>query len=217
MEDQTSLTPGDDLSAGDRAIEADLAALRPAAPPFTAAGIAASAEAARLRRRLWAWRGVPAAEVEAMPVAQAVGRYCIDTFESASDAVWKWYLLPYAQAAPRTVAHEQALHAYGRRDLAGMLGMLLPVGGRPRWSLARLDRRAAALQAVEALRAHAATHAGQLPESLDAVTDTPVPHDPTTAKPFGYQRTPTGFTLTSPVPPGGQPRDALRIDVTLEK
>jgi hypothetical protein len=51
---------------------------------------------------------------------------------------------------------------------------------------ARLDRRVAALRVVEAIRMYAATKGGALPESLDNITDVPVPLDPVTGKPFGY-------------------------------
>ena len=51
---------------------------------------------------------------------------------------------------------------------------------------ARLDRRVAALRVVEAIRMHAATHGGSLPESLDKITEVPVPFDPVTGQPFGY-------------------------------
>jgi hypothetical protein len=49
-----------------------------------------------------------------------------------------------------------------------------------------LDRRVAALRVVEAIRMYAATKGGALPESLDNITDVPVPLDPVTGKPFGY-------------------------------
>ena len=51
---------------------------------------------------------------------------------------------------------------------------------------ARLDRRVAALRVVEAIRMYAAAHGGELPDSLDRITEVPVPLDPVTGKPFGY-------------------------------
>lgn len=52
--------------------------------------------------------------------------------------------------------------------------------------LTRIDRRIAALRVVEALRHHAATHDGRLPERLEQMTETPAPLDPATGQPFGY-------------------------------
>jgi hypothetical protein len=65
----------------------------------------------------------------------------------------------------------------------------------------RLDRRVAALRAVEALRLHAAAHDGRLPNSLDPVKAVPVPDDPMTGKPFPYRREGESAVLTGPASP----------------
>ena len=49
------------------------------------------------------------------------------------------------------------------------------------------SRKIVALQTVEALRHYAATHNGQLPDSLDEISDLPIPVDPFTRKPMGYK------------------------------
>ena len=49
------------------------------------------------------------------------------------------------------------------------------------------NRKIVALQTVEALRHYAAAHDGQLPDSLDEITDLPIPVDPFTKKPMGYK------------------------------
>lgn len=46
------------------------------------------------------------------------------------------------------------------------------------------DRRVAALRTIEALRLHAVSHDGKLPESLGHVTEVPIPDDPATGKPL---------------------------------
>jgi hypothetical protein len=51
----------------------------------------------------------------------------------------------------------------------------------------RLQHQFAALQAIEALRMHAAQH-GQWPERLEDVTVVPVPNDPINEAPFRYRR-----------------------------
>jgi hypothetical protein len=51
---------------------------------------------------------------------------------------------------------------------------------------ARLEQRIALLRHVEALRMHAATHGGKLPERLSEVA-VPLPNDPFTGKPFVYK------------------------------
>jgi hypothetical protein len=70
------------------------------------------------------------------------------------------------------------------------------------------------MQLIESLRHHAATHDGKLPEQLDDSLALPAALDPSTGKPFEYQRTDNGFVLTSPAPAGREPRDALRVEVT---
>lgn len=53
--------------------------------------------------------------------------------------------------------------------------------------LHRFDRRVRFLQTVEAIRNHAAAHAGELPATLDEL-ELPAPNDPLTAQPFNYDR-----------------------------
>jgi hypothetical protein len=64
---------------------------------------------------------------------------------------------------------------------------------------ARLDRKVAALRAVEAIRMQAAADGGKLPESLAKVTVVPIPIDPATGKPFEYRREGDLVSLTSPL------------------
>jgi hypothetical protein len=62
----------------------------------------------------------------------------------------------------------------------------------------RIDRRVAALRVIEAIRIHAAAHDGALAESLDRITEVPVPEDPATGKPFEYHRDGNSATLFGP-------------------
>jgi hypothetical protein len=51
------------------------------------------------------------------------------------------------------------------------------------------DRRVAALRTVEALRLHAASHDGKLPDSPGQITEVPIADDPATGKkPLEYHR-----------------------------
>jgi hypothetical protein len=65
----------------------------------------------------------------------------------------------------------------------------------------RLDRKVAALRAVEALRLHVAAHDGRLPESLDQIKAVPVPADPMTGKPFEYRLDGESAVLTGRASP----------------
>jgi hypothetical protein len=86
---------------------------------------------------------------------------------------------------------------------------------RVRQLMHRLDRDVAALQCIEALRHYAATHDGQLPKQMTDITDITVPKNPETQKPFGYRLDGSKAILDAAAPQGGQPRDALRYEITL--
>jgi hypothetical protein len=65
-----------------------------------------------------------------------------------------------------------------------IFGLTALVNGRR--ALARLDQRIALLRHVEAVRMYAAEHGGALPAKLSDIA-VPLPVDPFTGKPFGYE------------------------------
>lgn len=67
-----------------------------------------------------------------------------------------------------------------------LAGMLLPAIQQVRMAQLRIDSQRRALMTVEALRMYAAEH-GRFPESLDDITQAPVPLDPMTQQPFRYE------------------------------
>jgi hypothetical protein len=81
----------------------------------------------------------------------------------------------------------------------------------------RLERKLAALRAIEALRMHAAVHGGQLPNKLHEVTIVPVPNDPGTGQPFEYQREGQSATLISRIPGEKLETTGLRYRITIRK
>ena len=62
----------------------------------------------------------------------------------------------------------------------------------------RADRQVAALRVIEAIRLYAAAHDGRLPESLDQITEVPVPDDPATGEPFIYRAADSAAILHGP-------------------
>ncbi len=54
-------------------------------------------------------------------------------------------------------------------------------------AVARRDRVIAFLRVIEALRMHAATHAGKLPSTLKAIEAVPIPIDVLSGQPFLYR------------------------------
>ena len=80
--------------------------------------------------------------------------------------------------------------------------MLTPPINQVRLAAIRLERQLDAIQCIEAIRLYASAHEGKLPDSLESITDAPVPLDPATGKPFLYQASGDSATLSAPVPPG---------------
>jgi hypothetical protein len=81
----------------------------------------------------------------------------------------------------------------------------------------RLECNLAALQCVEAIRAYAASHEGQLPSTLDDIDEVSVPNDPMSGQPFNYTRTGSDAALESVVPEGGDKKDQIRYEIVLKK
>src|SRR5262249_32889149 len=82
-------------------------------------------------------------------------------------------------------------------------------------ALAISERRLDAIQCIEAIRMHAATHGG-LPSRLDEITDAPAPLDVATGKPFEYRREGDRATLSAPYPPGGLDISQHKINYELK-
>jgi hypothetical protein len=76
-----------------------------------------------------------------------------------------------------------------------LLGLSMVSVARSELAFHQLQRRRAALLAIETLRLHAMQRK-QLPESIDTLSDLPI--DPATGRPFLYQRTSQGFRITVP-------------------
>ncbi len=80
----------------------------------------------------------------------------------------------------------------------------------------RLDVNVAALQCVEAIRSYAASHGGQLPQTLAEITEVSVPKDPMSGAAFRYSRTGAAAVLESATPPGGDAKDVTRYEITVK-
>ncbi len=80
----------------------------------------------------------------------------------------------------------------------------------------RLDTDVAALQCVEAIRSYAASHGGQLPQTLAEITELSVPNDPMSGAVFRYTRTGATAVLESATPAGGDAKDVTRYEITVK-
>jgi hypothetical protein len=137
-------------------------------------------------RRYLISTGMTPQQVEQMPVQSVLAVYFVQTYQRWSDELYKWMNLPYWQAQ-EGLERAQEQMAADRSLNTNPLMVLTPAVTRATEQFAKLERRRAVLQTIEALRSYAAGHGGKLPPSLDHLTDTPAPADPMTGKPFDYR------------------------------
>lgn len=159
-------------------------------------------------------QGKTAAEVDALPTAQAVAIYSMYQYHRFTDDLLKYAGVPYWQAHAGLTKTEAAV-AEAKKKGDGMPFLIAVASfGRVQRRMANVERGFAALRVIEAVRLHAAANGGKLPASLDEITAVPLPVDPFTGKPFAYSVSGEAATLSSPavvdVP-------ALRYELTTAK
>ncbi|MFO0909743.1 MAG: hypothetical protein U0794_15580 [Isosphaeraceae bacterium] len=168
-------------------------------------------------RRALIASGRTAAEVDAMPALQVSLLHTYRVYANQRDDMYKWTSLPYYEGYRQLGAFTKASPA--DNPMLAMLQLLMPAINSAKQAEVRLDRRLAALRAIEAIRMHAAAGDGQLPASLGDVAVAPIPLDPATGKPFEYERAADGKSaqLKAPVIPGGpnHPSFALHYNLRL--
>ncbi len=166
-----------------------------------------------LAKQVLVEQGMPIEKVEAMPVPQVILLASIRLYERLRDDHFKWFYVPYGQHGDGLRQAEEQLNRYQEQQLEiiPIASMLLPALSAVRSTTVRSDRQITALQAVEAIRMHAA-RTGKLPAALAEVAP-PVPSDPVTGKPFEYRLEGDTAHLEGPIL-----RDRpLRVEITLAK
>jgi hypothetical protein len=157
-------------------------------------------------------KGRSAAEVEAMPQAQAVLLYMMQTYDEHRDDLLKWLWLPFPEALKR---FEQAEKEPGHNPLAKREAAHLASSNRAvltiKRAICRVARNIAALEILEAIRMYGAAHDGKLPEKLADITEVPIPSDPLRGEPFIYRLEENTAMLESPYP--AEPTQALRYQI----
>ncbi len=146
-------------------------------------------------------QGRPTAEVEAMPSIQVVALHSYRLYEEARDDIFKWAGLPYWQATSGMAQSEQH-PGVGWDKLKGGIpfAIVLPAIHSGFYVPVRVERRLNVVQYIEAIRLYAASHNGDLPPSLEAITAVPVPIDPATGKFFDYKVDGSTASLTAAGP-----------------
>ena len=199
------------------------AAMEPWQAELAAAGIAAKLYPAAKEQLLA--DGFDPQKLEAMPVAQVVAIQTSRSVKYAFQEVFKLSFMPYHDAIARESALlkrlEEEGHLHGRlggREGLPITSLLMPAVAAVRHAEMRSARNPAALQAIEAIRMHAAA-TGKLPASLAQIDIVPVPLNPATGQPFVYVLDAAAGAATLEYPPTGNlpaRHDAKRYDIRLK-
>ncbi|WP_425617417.1 hypothetical protein NA78x_001094 [Anatilimnocola sp. NA78] len=153
-------------------------------------------------------QGMDAKKLEAMPTAQVVAIHISRATRASYDQAFKASLLPFPENLRLAAEIEKQQQASRRSSLfAGfqLAQLLVPAVSSVSRSEMRLPRQLAALQAIEAIRMHAAV-TGKLPDSLSEITVVPALPNPITHEPFPYQRKGAEATLVIPILPDEGPK-----------
>lgn len=161
--------------------------------------------------------GLSAARIDAMPPAEVLLLYMVNYYHELRDEVFKSTYVPFPQSRQLVREADARLKSVPDTEGGRLASMFLPAIPKVLLAQARIERKLAALRAIEALRLHAAAHGGQLPDKLDKVTIVPVPNDPGTGRSFEYQRDGQSATLISRIPGEEQDKTGLRYRLTIRK
>lgn len=161
--------------------------------------------------------GLSSAAIKSMPPSQILLLYLSHYYHEKRDEAFKSTYLPFAQARQLLAAERKRAQVHSDTEAARVANLFLPAVTKVELAQVRIERKLAALRAIEALRMHAAGHAGQLPDKLAQVAIVPVPNDPGTGQPFEYQRQGQSFTLISRIPGEDLKTTGLRYRVTMRK
>jgi hypothetical protein len=157
------------------------------------------------RRELTA-RGWTAQQADSMARVQVVLIAAVETYEAARDDVFKWLYVPYSTARHRMEATAKEIAELSQKELVLLVSTLWPSIGAVHSAQTRAERELAAIRCIEAIRAYAAAHQGKLPQSLDQITEVPIPDNPLTGKPFPYRLENQTAILDVEGPPESAPR-----------
>jgi hypothetical protein len=166
--------------------------------------------------------GLDTTKVEKMPVAQVVAIQMQRTVRILGDEFAKGAYLPIKQREEYYAALDDRMRKEGffgpnSRELIPLASLLMPAVGNALSAQTRLERDFAALQTLEAIRAHLA-ETESLPEKLSDITALPVPLNPCTNEPFEYRVADGQATLeVPPVNKRQSPQSGKRYVLTAAK
>ena len=129
---------------------------------------------------------IPLDQAQKLDPAITLGNFYLDEYAAALDDMYKLRGLPYPEFLAKLQDYDKLAAKWKREQPTNPFIFALPVIRKGVLNFARADRELAAMTTVEALRAYAAANNNTLPAHLEDVSDTPVPENPLTGKPFDY-------------------------------
>jgi hypothetical protein len=155
-------------------------------------------------RRYLIERGMAADKVDAMPVAQTILLAVKQHYIEERDNAFKWCLSPMSLTPEgiKKVRESLASESGHPQGIFSIELFHMPALGTVMNAHLESERDIAALQILEVLRIHAASHDGRLPKTLADIAEVSVPQDPLNAMPFFYRCEGNKATLESPNLPG---------------
>ena len=160
-----------------------------------------------------------AKRVDQMSDGEAAVRWLLDVNNELAGERTALNSMEPPQAFPRLAAMHERIKDL--RNVLGVKGSYLTTSILNTYiSSHKIEREIDALRIVEALRHYAANHDGHLPESLDKISELPIPNDPFTGKPFHYEVKDGVATLsgeTVPLPDPEREPAAIRYTLRIRK
>jgi len=164
--------------------------------------------------------GYDEVKLDKLPVAQVVAMHMQRTVRYLGDEFAKGAYLPTSQREEYYANLDQRLIKEGyfghvSREAIPLASLLMPAVANAMGAQSRLERDLAALQTLEAIRAHLA-ETGSLPEKLSDIKVLPVPPNPVTNEPFEYRLADGTAVLEVPPVRKGRPT-GKRYELTAAK
>lgn len=167
---------------------------------------------ARARQQYAQMHNVSTQQAGEIDPAILVGEFYFQQYLIAFDDCQKLLGLPYPVLLNKSAQYDDRLKNMTRDEPANPFLQTLVSPHRSIWKFVFEDRRTAAMTAVEAIRSYAAANNGNLPATLEDITDTPVPDNPATGMSFGYGVNGDTATLTDT-----QSEEPLKYTIKIRK
>ncbi|HET6325625.1 MAG TPA: hypothetical protein VFG04_13180 [Planctomycetaceae bacterium] len=157
--------------------------------------------------------------VDQMSDGEAALRWLLDVNNDLAGERTALNSMQPPQAFPRLAAMHERIKDF--RTVLGLKWSFLTTSILNTYiSSHKIEREIDALRIVEALRHYAANHEGHLPESLDKISELPIPNDPLTGRPFHYEVKDGVATLSGeavPLPDPEREPAAIRYTLRIRK